>query len=343
MNDSRFAVKVGMFVLGGAVLVALLILNFSNGPTLFTSTYKLRVVLPNAAGLKPSADVMMAGVSIGKVSEMELAENDRSVDITVNILSRYKIRKDAKVHIDSLGFLGDQYVEVSVPTDMQLAPTNEIAYWQPGDTVPGEPVFNMTEAVKSISGVVDQARKTMKDLDQAITNVNNSALSPATLARFVVSVSNLEVVTERVAGAASRAESLLSTNAPAFNSAVGNFQALSARLTNTAGEVDQMIVTNQDDVRRFVTNLTEASDNFKKFSQELQVGKGPMNTLLKDEKMSAELENIVSNANRVTVELSIFGSNLNERGIWAMLWKPKQKKAGLPPPHQQPAARWRNQ
>jgi phospholipid/cholesterol/gamma-HCH transport system substrate-binding protein len=333
MNDSRFAIKVGLFVFVSATLVALLILTFNNGVTLFNPTFKLRVILPNAAGLKPTADVMMAGVSIGKVSGMELADDCKSVDITVNILSKYKnkIRRDAQFSIDSLGFLGDQYIEVSAPADTGLAQTNEIAYFQPGDTVTGKPTFNMTEAVKSISGVVDQARKTMRDLDQAITNVNNSALSPSTLATFVLAVSNLQFVSERATVVASRAEDILNTNADSVHSAIGNFQTFSASLTNTAAGLDQIIATNQADVRTFVTNLTDASANFKRFSSELQLGKGPLGDLLKDEKMSAELASIVSNANALTAEFTIFGRNLNQKGIWAMLWRPKSSGTNRPP------------
>src|SRR5271157_4352799 len=179
MNDSRFEFKVGLFVFVGVALIALLILNFSKGITLFNPTYKLRVILPNAAGLKPTADVMMAGVPIGKVSSIDLADNGKSVQITVVILGKYKntIRTDAKIDIEALDFLGDQYVEVAPPTDTGLTPTNEITYCKNGDTVIGKPTFNMVEAVKSISGVIDEAKKTMKDLDQAITNINSSALS----------------------------------------------------------------------------------------------------------------------------------------------------------------------
>jgi ABC-type transporter Mla subunit MlaD len=331
MNKSRFEFKVGLFVFVGVALIALLILNFSKGITLFNSTYKLRVILPNAAGLKPTADVMMAGVPIGKVSVMDLADNGKSVNITISILARYKIRKDAKFHIDSLGFLGDQYIEVSPPTDRGLAPTNQTAYYQNGDTVSGDATFNMVEAVRSISGVFDEARKTLKDLDQAITNVNASALSTNTLAHFVFAVSNLQVVSEKAVGAASRAENLLSANAAPFNSAISNFQALSVRLRNTAAELDQLIVTNRDDVRKVVGNLTAASDQFKQIALDLQAGRGSAGALLKDEKMAAEMASFVSNANAMTAEFSAFGRNLNQRGIWAMLWKPKHPETNRPP------------
>ncbi len=38
----------------------------------------------------------------------------------------------------------------------------------------GEAPFNMQEAVRSISGLVDQGQKTMRDMDRAANHVNNS-------------------------------------------------------------------------------------------------------------------------------------------------------------------------
>ena len=80
-----------------------------------------------------------------------------------------------------------------------------------------------------------------------------------------------------------------------------------------------------------VTNLTIASDQFKQIALDLEAGKGPAGSLLKDEKINAQMASIVSNANALTEEFSIFGSNLNQRGIWAMLWKPKHKEKDPPP------------
>jgi phospholipid/cholesterol/gamma-HCH transport system substrate-binding protein len=328
MSEPRHEYKVGLFVIIGIGLIALLILNFSKGVTLGMSTYKLRVILPNAAGLKTSADVMMAGVSIGKVTQMSLADDARSVDITVVILSKFKIRTNAAFRIDALGFLGDQYVDVSVPP--QGSETNQVAYLQDGATVEGVPSLNMVQAVQSISGVLDQAKKAIRDLDLAITNINASALSRETLAHFVAAVSNLEVVSARAVGAADRAEGLLRTNEAPFNAAVKNFNVLSESLTNSAGRLDGIIADNKEDVRTVVTNLVAASERVKQISAELENGKGPAGALLKDEQLRAQLESTVSNANTLTAELTLFGHNLNQRGIWAMLWRPKIKEHETP-------------
>ena len=42
--------------------------------------------------------------------------------------------------------------------------------------------------------------------------------------------------------------------------------------------------------------------------------------------MSAQIASMVSNASVMAAEFSTFGSNLNQKGIWAMLWKPKHKE-----------------
>ena len=324
MNEnSGIQFKVGVFVFVGVSLLALLILNFSKGTTLFNTTYKLHLVLPNAAGLKPSADVMMAGLAIGKVTSMELATSEKSVDIGLSIVTKYKIRRDARFTIEALGFLGDQYISVSVPDQAALTPANDVGYFQNGDTVSGEAAYNVLAVVQSVSGLIDQAKKTIKDLDQSITNVNASALSTNTLGHFVLAVSNLDIVSGKAVGTLGAAEQLLSNNSPAFTAAIGNFEALSASLTNTAAQLNQLVGTNRDDVTKVIGNLATASSQFKQIALELQAGKGPLGSLLKDDKMTAQLASFVSNANSLTVQFSEFGRHLNQRGIWAMLWRPK--------------------
>src|SRR5271154_5507418 len=132
MNNSHIGLKVGIFVAAGLALLAVLVLSFSRGVTFFQSTYTLRIVLPNAAGLKPTADVMMSGVPIGKASGVELASDGRSVVVIASLLSKYKIRTNAMFQIDALGFLGDQYIAVTPSTNQNAA------YWQNGAIVLGE-------------------------------------------------------------------------------------------------------------------------------------------------------------------------------------------------------------
>jgi phospholipid/cholesterol/gamma-HCH transport system substrate-binding protein len=333
MSLSRYAAAVGVFVAGGLALIALLVLNFSQGITGFRSTYEIHVVIPTSAGLKPAADVMLSGVPIGKVISPELSEDGRSVTITVKILSKYRIRKDAIFKIESLGFLGDQYIEVSPAPRLAGATNTEPAFLQNGDTLQGEAPFNMFEAVRSTSDLLEQARKTIKDLDQAITNVNRTVLSDQTLRDFSVAISNFASVTEIAIKTVQGADDLVQSNTPAIGAVVTNLLAVSEKFDLMADQVGQIITTNAGDVNEAVKNLRDTTASFKQLATGLQAGNGLAGGLLKDESMKAQAVALLSNANVVASEFSAFGSNLNQRGIWSMLWKPKHSERSQSPAH----------
>ncbi len=317
MNESRYAGRVGVFVAVGMVLTALLILNFSQGITLFKSTYKLHIVMPSSAGLKPAADVTMAGVPIGKVIAPELRPDGRSVNINVTILGKYKIRKDAVWSVKSLGFLGDQYVEIT-PILTSVAP-----YLKDGDTVEGVAPFDMLDAIQSTAGLLDQARKTVKDLDQAITNINRTVLSDQTLIDFSVAISNFASVTGIAIKTVQGADDLVQSNTPAITAMVTNLEAVSEKFNIMADQLDQIIVTNRGDINDAVKNLRDTTASFKQLAAGLQAGDGLAGSLLKDETMKAQAAALISNANSVAEQFADFGSNLNKNGIWRSLWKPK--------------------
>ncbi len=330
MNDTRFAWKVGLFVAVGLLLGALLILNFSKGPMVFHHTYKLHVVLPTVAGLKTSADVMMAGVPIGKVIATDLSLDGRSVDITVEVLAKYQIRQSASFHIDQLGFLGDPYIEVTPAAEAagQAGP-----YLTNGASVMGEAPFNMQEAVRSISGLVDQGQKTMKDLDKAINSVNNSILDAVTLTNFVATMTNFESVTADAASMAKQIRGMLDANLPAVHAAVTNFATLARKLDDMADKLDRTISTNTGDVTEAVKNIKAASASLQHLADGLQAGQGLAGSLLKDEKMRGDFATLITNLSGMAEQFGRFGRGLNEHGLWWHLWNPKPTPTNAPARH----------
>ena len=59
--------------------------------------------------------MLLAGVQVGSVSDIQLAEDGKSVTIILKIYKDYKIYHDARFVIEQSGFLGDQYVAI-IPT-----------------------------------------------------------------------------------------------------------------------------------------------------------------------------------------------------------------------------------
>src|SRR5258708_13123400 len=115
MNDSRFAVKVGLFVTGGLILLALLLLTFSKGLNVLMPTYELRLRANTVGGLKRQGTVLMSGVSVGRVAYADVAPDGHGVVIGLRIYKRYRIYGDAPFSIEQLAFLCAHYVPIHPP------------------------------------------------------------------------------------------------------------------------------------------------------------------------------------------------------------------------------------
>ena len=84
MSEPRLQTKVGLFLLIGLGLIALLVLNFSQGTSIFTSTYEIRMKVASVSGLKEKAAVLLSGVQIGAVKSIGLATDSRTVLVTLH-------------------------------------------------------------------------------------------------------------------------------------------------------------------------------------------------------------------------------------------------------------------
>ena len=91
MSQSRFQIKVGAFVFMGLLLLAVLILLLGKGATFYRRTYDLNLKSDNVGGIKTGAGVLLSGVSVGRVSGVDLSPDGKSVTIRLSIEEKYKI------------------------------------------------------------------------------------------------------------------------------------------------------------------------------------------------------------------------------------------------------------
>ena len=113
MRQSRTAeLLVGLFMLAGLVALFFLSMKVSNLGTLDTgNAYRISARFDNIGGLKVRAPVTMAGVRIGKVSEIGFDPRTFEAVVTLSINERYNgIPADTFAKILTQGLLGEQYV-----------------------------------------------------------------------------------------------------------------------------------------------------------------------------------------------------------------------------------------
>ena len=83
MQNRTLEIGVGLFLLAGILALLLLALRVSGlSPTSSTDTYKLYAYFDNIAGLTVRAKVTMAGVTIGKVTAIDLTGDEPKLEET---------------------------------------------------------------------------------------------------------------------------------------------------------------------------------------------------------------------------------------------------------------------
>ena len=116
MRPSRtIDISTGLFVLLGFAAILFLVTQITNREfTLNSTSYRLRADFENVGGLKTGAPVSMAGVTIGRVEQIQYDMNLLKAVVTLRIDGRYNAIPNASdASIFTAGLLGGQYVGLS--------------------------------------------------------------------------------------------------------------------------------------------------------------------------------------------------------------------------------------
>ncbi len=309
MEKSRLETKVGLFVFIGLALLAVLLIQFSKGTSLFRGTYELHLHAANVGGIKPRAAVLLAGVQVGTVTDVQLAPDGKSVTMVLKIYKEFPIYGDARFVIEQSGFLGDQYVSV-IPTANQLPVLTNNA------DVPCDAPFNLQEVARSASGFIQRLDGTAKKLDASVSDLQQQVLNAHTLSSFGVAMTNMRAFTEQALDAVQDIHTLVATNSTQVGVAVSNLVYFSTQLDQLAVSAQNILATNGDHIDVATKNIEDISANLKQMSLDLQAGKGLAGTMLQNEQLATNVQILAAN-------LAITSSNLNRHGLWGILWSHK--------------------
>ncbi len=162
MDDSKtFELKVGVFILIGIAI--LFVIVFSIGDINLSKTgYKIKVFFNFASGIGPSAPVRLAGVGIGQVQGIHIVHDPKDdktkAELTVWINDGTKIEEDAVVTINTLGLLGEKYLEIfpGTPGTPAVGPGGALIGKDP---VPMEKITeNLASLSDSVRTIVDKIK-----------------------------------------------------------------------------------------------------------------------------------------------------------------------------------------
>ena len=162
-TERNFELKVGLFVAIGIVIFFMMV--FSIGDIqLVKKGYRVEASFSFIDGVVTSAPVRYAGVAAGYIEDIKLyfdkGENKTKVMVIlwINDVNR-KIEKDSTVTINTLGLLGEKYIEI-------YPGKAESGVVEPNGTLKAKDPITMKNVTDTINSLAENANGIMVNLRQ---------------------------------------------------------------------------------------------------------------------------------------------------------------------------------
>lgn len=192
-------VKVGLFVFIAFVLLSVVVFSVSDFYTTQAQyTYLLRVRFKFVNGVEIGAPVRLSGVKVGEVRSVRVYRDEATqrslAEVGVRISRDALVEEDATIHVNTLGFLGERYIEMvpGTPGARTLSP-GEILVGR--DSVPaGQFVESGYRALQKLETLVASLHQvigdetTQRSFKKALAN---SEEATAELNRFLVQANEM--------------------------------------------------------------------------------------------------------------------------------------------------------
>jgi phospholipid/cholesterol/gamma-HCH transport system substrate-binding protein len=160
--------KVGIFVFIGLVVLVWFVLLIGDF-NLIKHGYLIKVKFGFANGIKIGAPMRLAGVDKGEVKEILLGHEgdtgNAQVILTAWVDSDTQIPRDSRAWVNTLGLLGEKYLEVIPGKDYQhiLAPDEMLV---------GEDPASVQEVTDLIKDIALQSKDALADLSAVLKDIH---------------------------------------------------------------------------------------------------------------------------------------------------------------------------
>lgn len=288
-KDKLLELKVGVFVLLGLVVIAVMAWRFGKMGEQARETYPLTLELPNAKGILKGSDVQLAGARIGYVADKPtISPNVSSVVVTLKINSDVKIPRQTMFKVGSSGLLGDVFVEVTPTGEFkpeQFDPANPEQVWQTGERVMGEEAGGLDALTKKGEAVLDALTDEIEKLQGTTDNIN-AILSKENAKNLEQTLANLNTTSANFVELSKNANEVVESAQGAVDGAKETFNTANAAAT---------------DLRAAMTDARKVMDGAKDLLRKASTGDGLIGMLLTDRKVAEDIR--------------AFSANLRTRGV----------------------------
>ncbi len=296
MARSNEEIKVGV-VVAVAALLFLVALVFVGGMNLlrkkkveYTTYFKF------AGGLESGSLVRYGGFKVGTVQSASLDPADSTrIKVLLQVNPGTPIKTNSVARISSLGFLGENYVEVS-PGTRDAAPL------PPGSEIPAAEIVQLADVFNNVNNITVNATKLVNDLDAQVLELAKNSNELIKNLNEVVSPENKEHFSSILANS----DGMLKESRPHIEKTLANLDTVSAKMAptidslnvtlgkanNLTDHLDGVVVENRkaihDSLVRLQTSLADAQRMINDLDDTLGANRGNLDETLENIRVTSE-------------------------------------------------------
>jgi virulence factor Mce-like protein len=302
MSPKSEQTLVGLFVLvaAGLLLAAVFAIHGSFGQA--PKTYHAYVHF--AGGLEPGSIVRYAGMpKVGRVESLRIDSSDPTrIDLTFSVQPDLVVRADSKVKIMSMSPLADNHLE--------LLPGSARAGIAPaGSLLPAEEYLDFNVLMAQINSAGPQAQHLIATLDDRagelkatlervndLLNAQNRANLSATLAetrglitdsrpqvkaalqhvndlgeKLTPAIADLRKTSNEATNVLTHIDSTIGEDQPEIRQALTQLQGTLRSLTELAGQLNQTLDVNSENIDQLLDNMLHVTENLKEFTHTIKM------------------------------------------------------------------------
>ena len=276
-------IKAAFFVLS-TILLFIFGFNFLKGSSLLDKQKTIYAVYDEVDGLLVGANVMINGLSIGNVTELDFLPNSTKILVTIKVKDKLNFSSKSTASIYETGVLGGLAISISPVFEKE-------SIIKTGDTLKSNVRPGLTELInRQIEPLSRQLQSTITSVDSIFTGASN-VLNRQTQEEIKESINVLTSAIKAIKNSSIIIEQTLTSKNTQINNTIDNFEKISSNLSNVSDEL------NSFDLSTLLSNLEVSVDGIGSIVNKLESDNSTIGKLINEDEVYNNLNSSIESLN----------------------------------------------
>ena len=278
--------------------------NYLKGTSLIDRQKTLYAVYDEVDGLLVGANVMINGLSIGNVTDLEFLRNSTKILVTLKVKDELNFSSKSTASIYETGVLGGLAISIEPLFDRE-------SIVQTGDTLRSSVRPGLTELInRQIEPLSRQLQSTITSVDSIFSGASN-VLNKQTQLNIKESIEVLTSAINSINNSAYIIESTLTEKNDKISKTIDNIESISENLSKVTKELNEFGLSN------VLVDLKESTEGINSVIQNLNSDSSSLGKLINKDELYENLNSSILSLNNLIddinenpkkyVHFSIFG------------------------------------